>query len=69
MDPMNLAEIAERVGEEEAVKIAVDQFGMDEVDARFMLRIERGEIQGDVVGIGNDGKPIDPAIGKEGGPR
>lgn len=47
---MNLSEIADKYGEKVAIDIAVNQLGMIPSDARFVIAIESGKLQGDVVG-------------------
>lgn len=46
---MTLGELADKIGLEEAVKIAVEQLNMTEDHARFVIAVERGEIDGDIV--------------------
>lgn len=49
-----LKDLAAEVGDEEAIRIAVEQLSMDEGYARFVLAMERGEIDGDVFVNGED---------------
>lgn len=47
---MALAELIEQgLSREDALEIAVEQLGMDRDVAEFVLAVERGEIEGDVV--------------------
>lgn len=54
VEPISLSELSKKIGLEEAVKIAVDQFGMTESDARFAIAVGLGEIDGDVAEIEGD---------------
>ncbi len=47
---MTLAEYADKYGDEEAIRVAVEQLKIPIEDAIFMIAIGRGEISGDIVG-------------------
>ena len=47
---MAIKELIEQgLSEEQAIRFAVTRLGMAEDDARFMLKVEQGETDGDVV--------------------
>lgn len=48
---MNLSEYGKKhnLSDEQLIQYAKDNLGMDEEDARLMLAIERGEVDGDVI--------------------
>jgi hypothetical protein len=47
---MAIAELIEQgLTEEQAIRVAVEHFGMDEVEARFVLSVELGKVDGDIV--------------------
>ena len=49
---MAIAELIEQgLSKEEALQVAVDQLGMMPADAAFVLAVELGEIDGDVVAL------------------
>lgn len=55
-----LAEIQKQEGwtDDQTVKFMVDNLGYEEQEARFILAIEKGEIDGDVVEVDEDGNEI-----------
>ena len=46
---MNLYELSLEVGKAEAIKIAINQLNMTESAARFIIAVESGEINGDII--------------------
>lgn len=59
MAEMTLGQLAAKIGEEAAVKIAVEKLGMTEDYARFTIALEQGKIKGDVVELKPGEKPKD----------
>lgn len=59
MAEMTLGQLAAKIGEDAAIKIAMDQMGMTEDNARFTIALEQGKINGDVVELKPDEKPKD----------
>lgn len=55
---MNLTELGKEIGEEAAIRVAVEQLGMTEDYARFVMAMERGEVDGDAVEVDENGEPI-----------
>lgn len=51
---ITLKELADEVGDDEAIRIAVEQLGMLEDYARFVLAMERGEVDGDIIEEGQE---------------
>jgi hypothetical protein len=56
---MSLAKLAQELGDEAAIKIAVEQLGMLPQQARFILANERGVIDGDILTLDADDMPLD----------
>ena len=54
IEPITLAQLADLIGLEEAVRVAMEQLGMSETDARMEIGIGRGDIgpEGDVLDVG-----------------
>lgn len=48
-----------KVPEKEIVKIVMETYGVDEVKANFIIALERGEIDGDIVIIERGQTPPD----------
>jgi len=44
-----LSELADQLGDEKAIEIAVTQFGMTPDYARFVIAMGRGQVDGDVI--------------------
>lgn len=48
------------LSDEENINLMTDVLGVDEPTARFILAIEKGEIDGDVIEVDEDGNEIRP---------
>jgi len=57
MEIMTLVELVEKLGEKEAMKVMVEQANWTELDFRFALALERGEITGDVIEVDRANRP------------
>lgn len=58
-----LSDLVEKFGFDGAVKYAVENFGMSEGAARFYIRLEMGEIDGDLEVEGTDDRI--PGVGEK----
>jgi hypothetical protein len=56
MAKMTFADIADEIGLEETIKMMVEQLNMTEYYARFVIGMERGEIDGDIVEVDEKGE-------------
>jgi hypothetical protein len=50
-ETISLSELSKKIGLDETIKIAVDQLGMTESDARFAIAVGLGELDGDVIEV------------------
>jgi hypothetical protein len=53
-----IKELADEIGDEEAIKILSEQMGMDPIYLEFILAQERGEIISDLQEVDDQGKVI-----------
>ena len=51
-----ISELIEKLGEKETMKVMMEQLNWDELDFRFALAIERGEIKGDITKVSKNAK-------------
>ncbi len=51
---MSLSELAQEVGDEKAVQYAMEHLNMTDHYARFVLAMERGELDSDIVVVEED---------------
>ena len=53
---MTLIELSEQgLTDDEIIQFAIDELNISEMDARFMLAVERGEVGGDIIVVDVDG--------------
>lgn len=50
--------MTDELTKEEAVRVTMKVLGCSEIEARFIIAIERDEIDGDVIEVDEDGKPV-----------
>ena len=56
---MTFAELADKIGLEATVKVMVEKFNMVEYYARFVIAMERGEIEGDIIEVDEEGNEVE----------